>query len=457
MIEERGKRKEEGDSPDLGSRRVAVPAEEPLRESEMIVAMFRTAFILMVVFSPTLARAMAGYTLRWHLSVVLACLYSLGLVVMYWRHYESRGHRYLIVLLDLGLITIWIWLSGAGGGHFFPFYYLVIIVAGLWFGVFGTLVTAAIATGLYVMVLAHTAPDLAQALSKALDEQIPYLFLVALIIGYLADAQRRERDRWAETKAFLTRYQERVRLSESIYDLHIPQQLMEIPGLDLGLAFRPALRMGAGDYYEIRPLGNNRYGICIADVAGKYTPGVIKVPLFKGFFRAGADVYQRPAQVLTKINEWIYPDLQPDYFISMCYVVIDLERRELAMASAGHEPPILVKAQTKQAMTLTSEDLVLGIYPDTSYQEQVISLDAGDTLAFYTDGVSGASNAQKEEFGEDRIESGVLAGTGLDLPAQELAEGLFDMVNRFAQGGQRRDDITILVVRVKKFQKIVDK
>jgi serine phosphatase RsbU (regulator of sigma subunit) len=399
-------------------------------------------------------RGMTEHRLILHISLALAALYNVILLLLYWRRLEPRSHRYAVVVFDLCLVTTWVYLAASNGRDvftfrdLFTFYYLVVIVAGVWFGVIGTLATAAMAGALYLVVIVNMPALTPFVMSDALGRQLPFLILVAIVMGYLAEARQREHEQWAETRDFLVRYQERVRMSQSIYELHVPQRLPQVPGLDLGLRFRPALRMGAGDYYEVVPLSPQRTGIGIADVAGMQAPAVIKVPLFRGYFHAAATLFSSPREVLDRVNAWIYPDLQPDMFISLAYLVVDLDQRELICANAGHDPPLLCRADTKETVALITGDMVLGVLPATRYRETSTPIAPGDYLLLYTDGAAGATSPEGDEFGQERMEAALVAGVGLGLGAQALADRIFRLVNDFARGGQRRDDITVMVIRL---------
>ena len=426
--------------------RASAPPTERAFESEMVVAVFRTAFILLVMFSPGVLRGLSRYSLALQLSVIVAGVYNLGLLASYWRGVGFPRQRYFTVAADLLFITAWVFLTGERGANLFPLYYALVVIAGLWFSVLGTLIVAAASASLYVTAITLM-PAHAEMLAVAVRTQIPYLFLIGIIVAYMVDARNRERETWHRTSILLTQYQERRRMMQEFYEQLAPATLHSVPGLEVGLRFRAALRMGAGDYYDLIELAPGRYGICVADIAGKFAPGMSKLPALKYALRAAARVQRGPGQVVAAVNSLLYEDLQPDMFISIWYGVYEATTGKLAYANAGHNPPLLARRERREAQELTDSGVVLGMHPGGKYEQCELELAAGDTLVLFTDGVVGGTNAQGEEFGLERMRSLAIAGTALDLPAEEIAERIFAQANDFVRGGAPRDDMTVLVLR----------
>jgi serine phosphatase RsbU (regulator of sigma subunit) len=415
-------------------------------ESELAVALFRTAFLILILTSPQFigARGRAGLLVQ--VPVMLAALYNCGLLVMHWKGRRVRGQRGFIVAADLGVVTLWVAWGGQFGVNMFALYYAVIVVAGLWFGMLGTLLSALLGSILYSLALwAGPGPE---ALNAAFRNQIPYLLLVSLLLGYLLEAHNRERTRLHSLELDQAQATQRMRTLDEFYGEFTP--LIEPPeGLDVARRFRPAVRMGAGDYYDFLNLGDGSYGLVVADIAGKYAPGVFRVPLIKYALIAAASLQRRPSATLAAVNRMVYPHLQPELLVSMFYVVIDTKRGSLTYSCAGHDPPFLVRASSEKTVMLEMGGLPFGVEPEGDWPEETLSLEPGDMLLMYTDGaVSGVCNAAGEEFGLDRLRAAVLAAVEQGLSAEETAERLFAQLNDFCKGGCQRDDITLLVARL---------
>jgi sigma-B regulation protein RsbU (phosphoserine phosphatase) len=138
---------------------------------------------------------------------------------------------------------------------------------------------------------------------------------------------------------------------------------------------------------------------------------------------------------------------EAERIISVCCVAIDVEAATMTYASAGHDPPLLARQGTREAITLERGGLVMGVQPGIVYEEETLSLEPGDTLVLYTDGVTEASDSRGQQFGLEGLKAAVVAGVGLGLGADELARQLFLRVREFARGGHRDDDMTLMALR----------
>jgi len=355
-------------------------------------------------------------------------------------------------MLDVLLVTIWVFLTWREGIEYgpsplLPFYYLTIIIGALWFGITGSLGTATGVAGLYLLLICHFNAGEAFELIDAIYRQVIYFFLVALTAGYVVDTHKREREQWARTQVLLAQYQERFRAAQEMYELLIPAQLPRIPGLAVSACWRPALREGGGDFYDMVLRPDRRVVVTIADVAGKATRGVTKLPIFKAAFMTAAQIWDDPGQILSQVNRIVYPQLQPDMFISACVMVIDPERGQLLFANAGQEAPIFVRSHTRGTVMLETGGLVLGIDADAIYPSEKQQLQPGDALCLYTDGITEARNPGGEEFGYQNLEARVIAGVAIDLSVEAIVDNIFTAVQEHAHGERCHDDMTLLLLR----------
>jgi len=415
---------------------------------EMVVAIFRTTFVVMVLATVWLRGEVFNPFSPIYLTILLAGLYNAALLIMYWRGLSFPGHRHFVLSLDVVFVTLWVGFSGRElGPTFFPLYYALSVIAGAWFGARGAVLTALISGGLYLAMLAATTEADTALLAQALRERIPFLILGALLVGYIAEAQKRERERFEQTRLMLAEYQQHRRLMQDFYEMVTPRTLASPVGLDIGVGFRAAVRMGAGDYYDLLRLEDGRYGLCVADVAGKYGAEVLRVPVVKYALKSAAAVERRPARILERLNELVFDELQPDRFVTMFYAQVDRWSAEVLYVNAGHDPPLLFRANgTVEA--LESGGLVLGVLRDARYDEGRVLLAAGDAMVLYTDGAVEAFNAAGIEFGDDRLRATAQTALAAAASAAQAAHLILAEIEAFAQGGPRRDDITVMVARL---------
>ncbi|HEX2950563.1 MAG TPA: PP2C family protein-serine/threonine phosphatase [Armatimonadota bacterium] len=423
------------------------------QESELVVAILRTVLIILAVLAPiSISGTAFSPQLAMQVTISAAIIYNASIIILYWRHIRLRGQREVMVLVDILLVTVWIfftWGTGpdASGSPLFPAYFLIILTSALWFGVSGVLAVAALISVLYLFITFQITGNDPYTLIDALYRQIIYLFLVAIAAGYFVDTHRREREQWTRSQVLLAQYQERFRAAQEVYELLIPSHTPQIAGLDLASRWRPALQEGGGDFYDVVKPVPDRVAITIADVSGKHSRGAIKLPIFKAAFLATSQVWDDPADVLTHVNRIVYPLLQPDMFISACVVVIDFTRQRLIFANAGQDPPIFIRERTRDIVPFETGGLLLGIDEHTTYQSEEIALEPGDTLCLYTDGITEARNPDGDEFGVENLQARVQSAVAVGLPAEGTAENIFDAVAQHVHGGARHDDMTLLVVR----------
>jgi serine phosphatase RsbU (regulator of sigma subunit) len=420
-------------------------------ESELAVALFRTALLVLIITSPDFFRGRGPSGLFIQIPVILAALYNSCLLIMHWKGKRIRGQRVFIVAADLAVVTLWVKL---GGQNMFALYYAVIVVAGLWFGMAGTLLSAFLGSALYSLALLTGTPR--ADLAGAFRNQMAYLLLVSLLLGYLLEAYRRERTRVHSLEVDQARDRQLMKELDEFYRKMTPP-IQPVEGLDVARRFRAAkagagdygAAMGAGDYYDLLNLGDGRYGLVVADVAGKYAPGVSRVPLIKYALIAAAGIERQPSATVAAMNSMVYRELQPDLVATMCYIMIDTKRRSLTYSSAGHEPPFLVRASSRETLVLETGGLPFGVEAESEWPQETLKLEPGDMLLMYTDGaVSGVCNAAGEEFGKDRLTAALAAAVAQGLSAEETAERLYAQLMDFSKAGRRRDDITLLVARV---------
>lgn len=422
-----------------------------LSDSEVIVAVFRTVLVLVILFAPSINQTYRFSPLA-TAGVILASLYSLAAAIALYRHFSFRFQRPLVLIVDMFLLTFLIYFGGVSKdptqphrSQLFSLYQLLVIVAAIWFKVAGALITAAVASFTYLLVLM-----LKQAMDpwgpefiELLSAQIPILFLVAMLSGYLAEAWDRERQRRLDAQRELADYRRNLELARDIQEILLPTSLPTLSGLDIGFRWRMA-EVAGGDYYDVLQLPHNEVGFCIADVAGKSTRGQLRLPMFKFGLRACAHIYRTPAHTLSRLNQMLYPELQPDMFISMAYATLDARRRKLLYSNAGHVPALLFHAAEGEWEYVRLPGTVLGVEPNLIYSEHRFDFKPQDCLILYTDGLLDAIGPEGEEFGSERLLA-ILQNHPAQT-AQELADYILSRLAEYERG-HRRDDVTVLVVR----------
>ncbi len=205
-------------------------------------------------------------------------------------------------------------------------------------------------------------------------------------------------------------------------------------------------RQVGGDYYDYIRFDEPKLGLVIADVSGKGTPAALLVSTLQASFRALVESHDL-AETVTRLNRAIYK-ASPSYnYITFFYGVFDLETRQFRSINAGHNEPLLYRPRTGEWMRFASGGFCLGMFDWGAYEVQEAQLEPGDLLFLYTDGVTESTNAQGEEFGEDRARE--LLAASVDLPLEQISARLSKAIQEFVGSAPPHDDLTYVLARVK--------
>jgi hypothetical protein len=205
---------------------------------------------------------------------------------------------------------------------------------------------------------------------------------------------------------------------------------------------RPANTVG-GDYYDIITLQDGRVGIVVGDVSGKGLPAALLMTTLQGSLRTLISAGFRGDVLLTKMNEYLVANTPENKMVTLFFGELDTKTGELTYINAGHNPPLVVKANGA-AQSLDSNSPVLGLLPQAAFPTEHTKLEAGDRLLIYTDGIVEASNKREEEFGEARLRD--LAVSQRHTPALRFQEELYSKVLAFCQPSAPLDDMTLMIV-----------
>ena len=223
----------------------------------------------------------------------------------------------------------------------------------------------------------------------------------------------------------------------------LPAAMPMVDGCEMAAMWRPASAFG-GDCYDALPFSRTRAAISIGDVAGKGLPAALLMSNLQASVRAFANDDAPPAHVVERANRALCRHTPLDRFVTFFYGVIDTTRRQLHYTNAGHNLPILVRADGTIAR-LDAGGMVLGVAADAHYTQDTVALSSGDRLVLFTDGITEAEDADGQEFGDDRLLETVVTLRG-ETPWR-IVDAIVQRVSTFT-GGYFRDDATLLVVEI---------
>lgn len=225
-----------------------------------------------------------------------------------------------------------------------------------------------------------------------------------------------------------------------------PQQTPNLKGYEVAGCSIPAKDVG-GDYYDFIPNPEpGQHGFVVADVTGKGVPASLLMATMRATLRA--NIQNNPndiVQALRQVNGDIYRDSPVDKFITSIYCNLDYESHELSYVNSGHNPPYIVRANDNRIEELDQGGLMLGIMEEIDLPKATLSIDKGDILMLFSDGVTEATNPSSELFSEERFEQWLLDHN--QLSAEEMKDALLKTLRDYADGSPQSDDITFIIVK----------
>jgi sigma-B regulation protein RsbU (phosphoserine phosphatase) len=244
------------------------------------------------------------------------------------------------------------------------------------------------------------------------------------------------------------RMERELHMARKVQASLLPQQKPELIGWEFADRWEPAREVG-GDYYDYIPIKEGCLGVLIADVTDKGMPAALFMASVRSIMRARMPDALSPAEGMTKVNQFLCAESEDGLFVSMFYAQIDLTQGEVTYVNAGHNPPLLYQRlgqdQNFRLIKLSCTGMQLGVEPDASYSQNSISLNPGDFILLYTDGVTEAIDHQNDEFGMERLQKTVV--TSPYSSANDLLFSVQQAIDDFTGPTTPFDDITMLVVK----------
>ena len=213
------------------------------------------------------------------------------------------------------------------------------------------------------------------------------------------------------------------------------------PEFDIYASMDPAKEVG-GDFYDFFLADDDHLCMVMADVSGKGVPAALFMMASKIILQNNAMMGKSPAQSLKDTNASICANNREDMFVTVWMGIMEISTGKLTASNAGHEYPILKHSDSRFELVKDTHCFVLGGMEDLNYKEYEIVLKPGDKLFLYTDGVPEATNSRNELFGTQRMLEAL--NREPDSEPEKILKVMRDYVDRFAEGAEQFDDITML-------------
>jgi serine phosphatase RsbU (regulator of sigma subunit)/anti-sigma regulatory factor (Ser/Thr protein kinase) len=255
--------------------------------------------------------------------------------------------------------------------------------------------------------------------------------------GLLARQRRAE----AVDRAHL---EHQLQVARVIQQTLLPKELPAPAGWRLRGHYQPAQAVG-GDFYDVLRLPEGRLGVIIGDVTDKGVPAALLMATTRSLLRTVAQRAQTPSQVLHEVNELLGNEIPPKMFVTCLYAVLDPQTGRLTYANAGHNLPYRSRPGSGPVGELRATGMPLGLMPGMVYEERETTIDVGECILFYSDGLVEAHNPHREMFGNPRLQQ-VLAGCAEECPT--LIPHLLGELESFTgRGWQQEDDVTLVTLQ----------
>ncbi|GAK50482.1 serine phosphatase [Candidatus Moduliflexus flocculans] len=240
------------------------------------------------------------------------------------------------------------------------------------------------------------------------------------------------------------RVKREMEIAQQIQTGLLPGDPPSLPGIELAGRCLPATQVG-GDYYDFFLSPDNKLGMVIADVSGHNVGAALMMAAARSTLRSEVLTQQSPATILGKTNFILYSDLtNAELFITMFYAEYDANTRVLRYSNGGHNNPILLHDGV--CSLLDTEGMLIGMLESVDFEEKALTLQSGDVIIFYTDGVVEAVNDAGEMFKLERLRQ-VIERYG-HYNSHDLLETIYTALQEYSGSALGSDDITVVVLKV---------
>jgi serine phosphatase RsbU (regulator of sigma subunit)/predicted ester cyclase len=241
------------------------------------------------------------------------------------------------------------------------------------------------------------------------------------------------------------RIEQELLVARRIQQASLPNEVPTLEGWQITPFYRPAREVG-GDFYDFHLLSEGRLGVVVGDATGKGVPAALVMSTTCGMLQlaARASDSSSPGEVLERVNESLLARIPPNMFVTCFYCILDPKSGSLSYANAGHDLPYLCH-RNGDAEELRARGMPLGLMPGMSYEEKEITLEGGESVLFYSDGLVEAHDpTTREMFGFPRLRALIAEHDEERSLGDFLLEELYAFVG---EGWEQEDDITLLTLQ----------
>lgn len=271
--------------------------------------------------------------------------------------------------------------------------------------------------------------DLSRTIEKAIEQ-----------INFVRESQN-EHDQLESIKNDLA-------VAGEIQQAILPRKFPPFPKLadvvDIYASMTPAKDVG-GDFYDFFQIDEERIGFVIADVSGKGVPASLFMAVSRTLIRATGIRGVPSHECINYANKLLCNESLDSMFVTVFYGIYNIKTGEVDYTNAGHNPPYLLRKNNTVEPLPLSKNFIVGVFDDFVYTNSSLTLEPGDTLILYTDGVTEAFNENREMFSESGLEKTLKSVPGAG--SEEIAEAILEDLKDFVGNEPQSDDITMLILK----------
>jgi sigma-B regulation protein RsbU (phosphoserine phosphatase) len=247
-----------------------------------------------------------------------------------------------------------------------------------------------------------------------------------------------------QTTAIKERIESEIQIARSIQMSLVPKTFPPFPDRDeisLFAILEPAREIG-GDLYDFYMADENHICMVVGDVTGKGVPAALFMAVTRTFLKSIWREEIDPALTLQRLNNSLAEDNDTDMFVTLFCGVLDLRTGKYRYARGGHNPPLWIQKDKPIARVPWINGVLVGVIPESTFEEAEITLKPGDRVFMFTDGVTEANNPAHDEYGEERLLETLEKCR--EQSNNEMIAAVRDSIRTFAEGTEQSDDITML-------------
>jgi sigma-B regulation protein RsbU (phosphoserine phosphatase) len=239
------------------------------------------------------------------------------------------------------------------------------------------------------------------------------------------------------------RMQRELQVAREVQANLIPPEMPQLKGWEFAACWKPAYEV-SGDFYDFINLPDGRTGLVVADVSDKGMPAAMFMALSRSIIRAVTGCSSSPAGDISEANRLIWQDAAEEMFITLFYVLLEPDSPALTYVNAGHNPPLLHSHSTAEIRPLSRTGMAAGVEEHIDYQQVSLTLQKGDSLLIYTDGIIDAAG-DSDRYGEERLKEAFQKNA--NSSAKQIVAAIEEEVSAFSVNEVPFDDITLLVIK----------